>query len=122
MSCAISDVRTVEKDILSGQDGLGSVVKVLSARSARVDRFFHCLAPVGFACADRHRVPLLLLACLLGVACFASATIGALGLGTFGMRTFPWSAYDDVPLRLFDLYWWSAGPNGTIMIIYSIYS
>ena len=99
----------VVKDVRSGQDGLGSVVKVVSKRNAYADHFFHCCNGVGFAYADRHRIPIMAAAVALGMGIFASAFCGALGLGPDHMEDLPWAQYNDVPLTLGSLVWWACG-------------
>ena len=85
----LADAKNVSRDILSGQDGLGSVVKVIAEKDERLDKALHCCNKVGFKWADKHRIPLLSLNVLIGAASFGLGLCGAFGLGNFCMRSLP---------------------------------
>lgn len=101
--------KEVLSDIKGGQDGLGSIVKVVSKKSERADTLFHMCNGVGCDCADRLRVPIMLAAVVVGIAIFVSALCGAFGLMPHHLDTYPWGAYIDVPFRIAHLYFWVCG-------------
>lgn len=109
----------VKEDVRAGQDGLGSLVKVASKRSKRIDKVLHCCNGVGFAWADQQRVRLLSLNVILGLVCCGTAACGATGLWPGALHTLPWARYTDTPASMGILTWWNCGPaasslNGTI--------
>jgi hypothetical protein len=104
--------KDVLKEIKGGQDGLSVIVQKVSKKSKRVDKGLHVCNGIGLACADRHRVKLLLINVLLGIAVFFTAVCGALGLSDFAIKVLPWATYTDVPFYIASMYWWGCRPRG----------
>jgi len=95
-----TELNNIKGNILQGQDGLGSVVHEVSKKNKHVDKFFHCLNPVGFAWADKKRVPVMAVTSVIGSVVGAFALCGALGLTDLVMETLPWGAMFDLNLPL----------------------
>jgi len=109
MAALQNDANEVIKDMTSGNDALGAIVKIASKKDKRIDYACHFMNPVGFECADRNRVPILAFACVLGVGAFACAICGALGLGPGQLEGLEWGGFDDVPFDAWDLVYWYCG-------------
>ncbi len=98
-------------DVQSGQDALGSIIKQVSRRNEKLDRFFHCCNGVGFECADRNRVLVMLLASLVGAAVFATSFCGMMGLFPTSLDTLPWARFDGADVNLGTIGWWVCGTS-----------
>lgn len=96
----VKELNSIKNDVLAGKDGLGSIVNEVSKKNKKVDRFFHCLNPVGCACADANRVPIMAVASIIGAVVGGCALCGALGLSDLVMRTLPWGAFYNIDLTL----------------------
>ena len=105
----IKDSTEIVWDIRKGEDGLSAVVKVVSKKDKRVDKVLHCCNGVGFKWADKHRLPLLLFASLIGVGIGACGVCGALGLHIPTMISLPWGEARAVPFTGAFLSWWGCG-------------
>lgn len=95
--------------------GLGSIVKVASKKSKKVDRFFHCCNKVGLQWADRHRVKLLLVNVLLGCVAATCGVMGAFGLSDQTLHVLPWGYMSGIQWDAGKSAWWGCGNdyNGT---------
>ena len=100
------DATEVARDVQSGQDGLGSIVRVVAKKHERADQVLHCLNGVGFEWADRRRVPIMLSLVVLGLGVSATSLCGAQGMGPHALDSLPWAQFDDSPLLLADVQWW----------------
>ena len=92
------DAKTVGRDVLRGQDGLGAIVKVAAKKHSKLDCALHFCNGVGFQWADRHRIPILIIVFVLAVASFGTTLCGVLGMGSFAIDTMPWGEYSIVNL------------------------
>ena len=109
---AVAAVSEIKTDILSGQDGLGSIVKQVAKKNRTLDRVLHVFNDVGCECADKNRIKILLFQILVGACCFTCALLGSFGLGSFALKELPWAYYNNVEVDTAMLTWWYCGPAG----------